>query len=167
MSSSDDRAGLIEVEARIVGYLAQLTHDHRELRDLDIEDPKQFRPYLDKWMDWHLDAAYWNVRAKQELAVANQALRSAKHNAIIGATEMQFKSKGIHFTGSYEERRVLWEMKTAQQQITFDLLERIVGAMQDFIHTLKYIHDYWDKRRIDTKWEAERRERTPGSDYGA
>lgn len=156
---------LREYEANVLGFMAQVIQDHATLQGLDYDnDPKVLRPILDKWMDWHLGASYWITLAKQQLSVAKHDYRLSWQRVVEGVTYADMDRR-LAFTGSYEERKVVYEMMTYDKYHTVEVLEGIITVVTDFLWALKSSLDHWNTRRVDSKWEVDRMHRIPGSDY--
>ena len=160
----DVHAQLVDVEARITGLQQQLRVHHAEMQELSYDDdPSVLRKNLDIWFDWRLFASDYLLLVRQQRSEARAAFRHAWQRVVSESSQIEMDAR-LPFTGSYEERRVWYEMKVDHRQRDVDLLDRIADTLIDFIRTLNAAYDHWDKRRIDAKWEAERRARRPETD---
>lgn len=164
-SLTEQIARLRDYEKQVLQYMAQVSQQHVAMQELDYDaDPRVLRPYLDVWLDWHLGAAFWVTHAKQMLHEARAAHKAAWRHAVANTRMVEMESK-IQYAGSFEERRVVYEMKTSETGQLVESLEAIIETVTSFTWQLRTALDHWDKRRVDTKWELDRMSRLPGSDY--
>jgi len=156
---------LLLVEKEMAEKMSVLHADHQELQSVDYDaDARLLRPYLDKWMDWHLWASYWLTQAKVARWVAQQDFRESWDRAVSNTREMDL-AQVVVYHNSYEERKVYYNTRTRKSRESLELLERLVDVTYSFVLALKTVTEHWDKRRVDTKWETDRMSRLPGSDY--
>lgn len=155
---------LLGVEAQITGLQQRLRVHHAEMQELAYDDdPSLLRKNLDIWFDWRLFASDYLLQVRQQRSEARAAHRHAWQR-VVSESKAPMLENSLAYTGSFEERKVFYEMKVDHRQRDLDLLERIADTLIDFIRTLNAAYDHWDKRRIDAKWEAERRARRPSDD---
>ena len=158
--------GLLVVEGEMTEKIGHLHSDHVELQSVDYDaDARVLRPYLDRWMDWHLWASFWLVQVKQARWEARQNLQEAMQKVLTNTRDADFSRAGLSYYASYEERRVYYEMRTRSRRSSVDILDRLAETTYDFILAIKATTAHWDKRRVDTKWELGRMSQLPGSDY--
>lgn len=153
---------LLDYEAQVTGFIAQVSQDHLALQELDYDrDLKVLRETLDKWLTWHIGASGWLSLAKQQVRAARYQHRQAWQSAVT-------RKRGhldIYNEGSYEERRVRFEIETDAEFRTLDILERVADTVTEFKFLLRTCLDHWNARRSDVKFEWQSELRTPGSDY--
>lgn len=154
--TAEEIESLREIEKGITARFAEIRSDHEALREMDTDsDPTLLRPYLDKWMGYHLWAAEWLVLAKQVRRSAETKRRDSWQRVHVNTRSVDLASQ-MEFYGAYEERKAYYDMKIAPRTRAVEALDSVIDTVYDFITTLKAAATHWDKRRVDTKWELDR-----------
>ena len=156
---------LLDYEAEVLNLIAAVNQEHRALQDTGYDrDLRVLRGTLDRWMELYSGASYYLALSKQEVRAARYRHRKAWQAAVQRPTGLPDRHQSL---GSYEERKVVYEIASDDEFRTLDILERVADTITEFKFLLKFILEHWNARRADVKFEAQTEQRIPGADYAS